>query len=146
LVFETYCAEAVEPVLREVKAAVDCPVPILVSLWRWPDPPEAAARRLVELGAAVVGINCQSDLGNVVALCRRLHGAVPAPRPITPSATAASTGQPEAGSTPADFAEAVRRLLDQNVRLFGGCCGTTESHIAALAAACSLHQYPLVSS
>ena len=40
LVFETYRAEPVLQVLREVQAALGAPVPILASLWQWPDPPE----------------------------------------------------------------------------------------------------------
>ncbi len=37
------------------------------------------------------------------------------------------------GSDPSAFAAAVPALLESNVRLLGGCCGTTDAHVAALA-------------
>ena len=59
LVFETYRADPLMRVLREIWAAIGAPVPILASLWEWPDPPVATARRLLDLGVTAVGINCQ---------------------------------------------------------------------------------------
>ena len=36
------------------------PVPVFVSLWEWPVQPRPAVQRLVERGAAVLGLNCQA--------------------------------------------------------------------------------------
>jgi 5-methyltetrahydrofolate--homocysteine methyltransferase len=138
LVFETYRAEPLLRVLRELRAAIGAPVPILASLWQWPEPPVTTARRLLDLGVAAVGINCQPGIDAAIALARRLDRAVSCPILVKPSAS--GDGAPDASSTPSAFAEAVPRLLGCNVRLLGGCCGTTEAHVSALARACS--SYP----
>jgi methionine synthase I (cobalamin-dependent) len=112
------------------------PVPILACLWQWPDPPLETARRLLDLGVAAVGINCQPGLGAAIALARRLDRAVSCPILVKPSAS----GDESPDATPSAFAAAVPRLLEWNVRLLGGCCGTTEAHVSALASACSPYQ------
>ncbi len=135
LVFETYRAEPLFEVLREVQTALGAPVPILVSLWQWPEPAEATAQQLLERGVAAIGINCQ-PLDMAIALARHLDRVVSCPLLVKPSA--AGLGDPS--SAPAAFAAAVPRLVEWNVRLIGGCCGTTEAHVAALAGVCSLDQ------
>ncbi len=135
IVFETYRAGPLIRAIGEVRAAIDVPVPILASLWDWPDPPAETARRLLDLGVAAVGINCQPGIEPAIALARRLDRAVPCPLLIKPSGS--DEDGPDASSTPSAFAGAVPRLLACNVRLLGGCCGTTEAHISALAGACS---------
>ena len=139
LVFETYRAGPLLSVLREIRMAIGAPVPILASLWEWPEPPLATARRLLDLGVTAVGINCQPGIDAAIALARRLDGAVSCPILIKPSAS--GDGAPDASSTPSAFAAAVPRLLEWNVRLLGGCCGTTEAHVSALARACSSYQH-----
>ena len=58
---------------------------------------------------------------------------MPCPLLVKPSA-----GVPIlADEDPASFAAAVPRLVACNVRLMGGCCGTSDAHVAALAAACA---------
>jgi methionine synthase I (cobalamin-dependent) len=42
--------------------------------------------------------------------------------------------------SPEELQAAVPMLVGKNVRLIGGCCGTTEKHIAALAAAVTFHR------
>ncbi|MGP0067191.1 MAG: homocysteine S-methyltransferase family protein [Isosphaeraceae bacterium] len=140
LVFETFRAEPLLRAIREVRASVDESVPILASLWEWPVPPLATARRLVDLGVTAVGINCQPGVDAAIALVRRLDRGISCPILVKPSVS--MDGAPDANSSPAAFAEAVPRLLEWNVRLFGGCCCTTEAHVSALARACSsyLHQ------
>ncbi len=137
LVFETYRAGPVFEVLREVQAELGAPLPILVSLWQWPDPPETTARQLLDQAVTAIGINCQ-PLDTAVALVRRLDRVVSCPLLVKPSA--AEVGDPHASSDPAVFAAAVPWLVEGNVRLIGGCCGTTEAHVRALAAACSPYQ------
>jgi methionine synthase I (cobalamin-dependent) len=125
LCFETFTAAELEPVLREITV----PVPLVVSLWHWPDPPDPAVRRLLELGASVIGMNCQAGIDAAVAFAERLSGVAACPLLIKPSAGE----EGRSGGSPAAFAAAVPRLLELNVRLLGGCCGTTELHVAALA-------------
>jgi len=141
LVFETYRAEPIAAVLRELAAAPGAPPPILASLWQWPDAPEATARRLLDLGATVLGINCQPGMDAAMALARRLHRVVSCPLLVKPSASAVAGPNANAIS-PSSFAAAVPTLMAWNVRLFGGCCGTTEAHVRALAEACAPYQGP----
>jgi methionine synthase I (cobalamin-dependent) len=105
------------------------PVPILVSLVAWPEPVRDAARRLADLGAAVLGVNCQLGMAAALAAIETLSGATELPLLAKPG-----IGTP--GDAPAVFAAAVPRLRARGVRLVGGCCGTTEAHVAALHAAC----------
>jgi methionine synthase I (cobalamin-dependent) len=66
-----------------------------------------------------------------IALADRLRQATELPLLVKPSA-----GLPgDRPASPAQFAQAVPALLGLGVRLLGGCCGTTEAHVAALRAA-----------
>jgi homocysteine S-methyltransferase len=97
----------------------------------------AAFRRLRELGAEVVGINCAKGPTGILHALRE----IPLENDILLSAF------PNAGlpafvdgryiylSTPEYFAESALKLREQGVRLIGGCCGTTPKHIRAIAEA-----------
>lgn len=139
LVFETYRAETAERVLRQVRALRSGSTPLIVSLWEWPEPVESTARRLLDLGAAILGMNCQDGMDAARMFSERLAPFVTCPLVVKPSAS--GLPRPASGSSPASFAAAVPRLLDRKVRLLGGCCGTTEAHVAALAAACRPHPH-----
>ncbi|MDZ7365765.1 MAG: bifunctional homocysteine S-methyltransferase/methylenetetrahydrofolate reductase [candidate division KSB1 bacterium] len=96
-----------------------------------------AFRRLRDLGADVVGINCAKGPAGILHALRE----VPLDDGLLLSAF------PNAGlpafvdgryiylSTPEYFAESALKLREQGVRLIGGCCGTTPEHIRAMAAA-----------
>jgi methionine synthase I (cobalamin-dependent) len=140
LILETFRLEPAVAVLSDLHSTMGTsPVPLIVSLWQWPDSVEDAARRLVESGAAVVGLNCRPALSDVLPVARRLSGAVSCPLLVKPGV---ASGDSESGSTPAAFAAAVPALVEYNVRLIGGCCGTTEAHVAAIAAACATRRNP----
>ena len=94
--------------LREVSRSLAAPIPLLVSLWEWPDPAGPAARRLLDAGATVIGMNCQPGIEAAVAFAERLDGQVRCPLLVKPSAGTPS--RPDDG--PACFAAAVPRLLD----------------------------------
>jgi methionine synthase I (cobalamin-dependent) len=126
LFLETHRGEAAERALIELRDATD--LPILVSLDHWPDPPDAAAHRLASLGAAALGVNCVVGMPATIAKLARLPRDLGLPLIAKPSA--GLPGDPMA--SPQSFAEAVPALLDLGVRLVGGCCGTTEAHVAAL--------------
>jgi homocysteine S-methyltransferase len=140
LILETFLLEDAIAALREIRGRTITPaVPLIASLWRWPDAVEDAARRLVDAGADVVGLNCRPAMSRALAVVRRLAGAVACPLLVKPGV---APGDPEHDSTPSAFAAAVPGLIGYNVRLIGGCCGTTEAHVAALAAACAVPRNP----
>jgi methionine synthase I (cobalamin-dependent) len=130
LLFETFQVDQAEEALHE--AAGFGGVPILVSLFDWPDAIAEAAGRLIEAGADVLGMNCRPGMANAVEFAERIRAATDAPLLVKPSAAEPEHPDREAAS----FAAAVARLQALGVRLIGGCCGTTEDHVAALRNAC----------
>jgi len=140
LILETFLFDNAIAAVKELRASASTSAaPLIVSLWRWPEAVEDAARRLADAGADVIGINCRPPMHDALAIVRRLAGAVACPLLVKPGV---APGDPEEDSTPAAFAVAVPVLVAHNVRMIGGCCGTTEAHIAALAAACANHGKP----
>jgi 5-methyltetrahydrofolate--homocysteine methyltransferase len=139
LLLETFRYPEVGPVLAEVTAAVRGAVPVFVSLCEWPEEPRRAAGRLVDRGAAVLGLNCGPGAAQAVALAGRLGREAGVPLLVKPG----SGPRAEAVMSPEELAAVVPVLLDQNVRLIGGCCGTDERHIAAVAACVRIHRVSL---
>jgi methionine synthase I (cobalamin-dependent) len=138
LLLETYRLPEIESVLEEVTAALPVhePVPVFVSLWEWPEKPRSAADRLVERGAAVLGINCQPGATAAVAFAERLGTTARVPLLVKPGVGT----RPEEAMSPAELAAVVSRLMAHNVRLIGGCCGTDEHHVAAVADRVRIHR------
>jgi homocysteine S-methyltransferase len=140
IILETFLLESAIATMRGLRPNMgSSAVPLIVSLWRWPDAVEDAARRVVDVGADVVGINCRPAMTGALAAVRQLSRAVTCPLLVKPGVM---PGDAESDSTPAAFAAALPALVEYNVRLIGGCCGTTEAHVAALAAACAIHRNP----
>ena len=133
LILETYRYPDVEPVLAGVIGSLAAPIPVLVSLCAWPESAVLAARRLLDLGAAVIGMNCQAGIEAAVEFAARMERGLACPLLIKPS----TRGLDCADDAPIAFAQAVPRLVDYGVRLLGGCCGTSELHVAAFADACA---------
>jgi len=128
LLLETHRLDQAASALEHLR---DSPLPILASLFDWPEPIEDSARRLIDLGAAAIGANCLDGMAPALTLARRLRAAVDHPLLIKPSA-----GRPGFSlESPEVFANAVPELLSLGVCLIGGCCGTTEAHLAALRSA-----------
>lgn len=128
LLFETHTAARAIHALGRIAAHV----PILVSLHSWPETPGETARVLEDLGASVLGANCQAGPAATLSVLQTLAGATRLPLLAKPSA--GLPGDPQA--TPEQFAAIVPALLERGVRLIGGCCGTKDAHVAALHAAC----------
>jgi homocysteine S-methyltransferase len=100
--------------------------------------PEEVARRLTELGADAVGVNCGEGPAQVLRIVRAM-------RPFLtgiPTVARPNAGGPrEVGgrfvypATPGYFAEHARAFLAEGVVIVGGCCGTGPAHIAAISSA-----------
>lgn len=130
LLFETFQAAPAAAALRHLGGRAG--VPVIVSLVAWPEPAGDAARTLEDLGADVLGVNCQPGVAAAAALAQRLRRATTRPLWVKPAA--GLPGGP--ADDPETFARAAPGLLALGVRFLGGCCGTTEAHVAALRAAC----------
>ena len=89
------------------------------------------------MGVSAFGLNCSSGPDGMLEQLRRLTPYAQVPLIAKPNA-----GLPhmEDGSTvydcpPEEFASYAKAMAEAGVRIFGGCCGTTPEHIAALKAA-----------
>lgn len=130
LLFETHRAAQGERALEALGHAL--PVPVIVSLFLWPDPLAGAVRRLEDRGATALGVNCQLGMAAARRSAEALRRVTPLPLLVKPSA-----GLPgEIPEAPESFAREVPALLALGPVLIGGCCGTTEAHVAALRASC----------
>src|SRR4051812_18647228 len=122
-----------------VQAACDLPIVAQVSLTDdgrllTGESPADVARLLASFQVDVIGVNCgvgpQSTLDAVQQMALPLFAQLSA----MPNAGAPSRleGRYLYYSTPEYFAEYARRFAAANVRLIGGCCGTTPAHVAAM--------------
>lgn len=99
--------------------------------------PEAAAITLTALGVTALGINCSQGPKALSVLLERMAAVTPLPLILKANA---GLPDPKTGLfllEPGAFAGQSLAALSAGVRLFGGCCGTTPKHIAALKEALS---------
>jgi 5-methyltetrahydrofolate--homocysteine methyltransferase len=100
--------------------------------------PEQAAETLQALGVVAFGANCGATLEMTEGAIAEMHAAAPqAPLIAKPNA-----GKPRMegrevvyDATPEDMAAYARKFVALGARVVGGCCGSTPTHIAAIATA-----------
>jgi methionine synthase / methylenetetrahydrofolate reductase (NADH) len=85
-------------------------------------------------GANMPGINCNGP-SETLELLRGLPGDFLLAAYPSAGQPRHKNGRLTYDATPKDFAEATHEMIAQGVRLIGGCCGTNQHHIAAIAAA-----------
>ena len=107
------------------------------------------ARRLVDAGADVVGINCLRDPERTLPLAAAMHEVVPDAWIATqPVAYRVADDHPDFTSTPefpfalehltlarAEMADYAVRAREIGVRYIGSCCGSVANHVRAMAKA-----------
>lgn len=92
-------------------------------------------QELEQAGAAAVGFNCVAADMMTPYLVSKLHRYVKIPLICKPNAgtpTISSDGIAEYAMTPNEFARIMAQCKANGASIFGGCCGTTPAHIAAL--------------
>lgn len=102
---------------------------------------EAAAAKLVSLGVDAIGFNCgTATLDEYVELAENLVSAVRTSSDKVIVFAEPNAGKPELVGdkavykvTPDEFAEAAEKIHSAGVSIIGGCCGTSPSHIEAMA-------------
>lgn len=130
LLMETHRAEQAILALEQLRHVRQ--VSLLVSLFAWPEPLRETVHQLESLGAAALGANCQLGMSAARHTAEALRRISSLPLIVKPAA-----GLPcESLETPASFADALPAFRALGPILIGGCCGTTEEHVAALRAAC----------
>jgi 5-methyltetrahydrofolate--homocysteine methyltransferase len=144
LVIETqFAVDEARAALEGARAETELPVVVSFSYDRGTRTmmgvkPEAAARTFRELGAAMIGVNCGTTLGNARAVVEEYAAATPGfPIWVKPNA-----GLPRMEGetavydvTPEGMGEFARSMVELGVTVVGGCCGTTPSHVRAISAA-----------
>ena len=89
------------------------------------------------MGVSAFGLNCSSGPDAMLEQLERLTPYATVPLIAKPNAGLPQTvdGQTVYNCPPAEFTAHVAAMAAAGVRIFGGCCGTTAEHIAALRAA-----------
>ena len=100
------------------------------------------AERLTQQGADVIGINCLVDSNLMLETLQAIHSTVDdVPLIAMPNAGYPSRvdGRLSYSSSPGQMAGHVVPFVERGVKLIGGCCGTTPSHIWAMRGALDAH-------
>jgi 5-methyltetrahydrofolate--homocysteine methyltransferase len=95
---------------------------------------ESCINALEEVQITVIGANCTLGSNQMIDLIREMSNLTNFPLSVKPNA-----GQPrlEGGmtvynQTPEEFASDIGEMIDLGVKIVGGCCGTTPTHIKQL--------------
>lgn len=133
--------------LQETRAAVlaireTCDLPVMASLTFEDDGrtlfgtnPETAVVVLQSLGVDAVGLNCSTGPMEMVEIVAKMYAYARIPILAKPNAglPELENGQTVYKTTPQEFAQAGKKLIEAGAAALGGCCGTTPAHIKALA-------------
>ena len=135
--------------LNEIAAAIEavrglCDLPIVAQMTTEEDgntldgtPPERFAPELERRGATVLGVNCAVGPGPMLETIERMAAVTKLKLSAQPNA-----GRPREVEgrniylcSPEYMASYARRFILHNVRIVGGCCGTTPEHIRQIKSA-----------
>ncbi len=94
--------------------------------------PECAAAVLEGLGADAIGVNCSLGPVELYPVLEKLCSLTTLPVIAKPNAGLPDPVTNQFNITPKEFAESAVKLAELGVKIFGGCCGTTPEHIAAV--------------
>ncbi len=104
-------------------------------------PPTAAAVTLDALGVDVIGANCGLGIDGIHDVLAEMRQVTP--RPLIAQANAGlpilRNGQTIFPATPEEMTAYHERLIALGVRVVGGCCGTTPTHIRVMRDALNNH-------
>lgn len=97
----------------------------------------AALVVLQGMGVDAFGLNCSAGPEEMLRQLRRLAPYAEVPLIAKPNAGMPQVvdGETAYDCSPADFVAHVEEMAASGVQIFGGCCGTTAAHIAALSEA-----------
>lgn len=93
------------------------------------------ARTLEGLGADAVGVNCSLGPGEMLPILREIRRHTRLPLIAKPNAGLPDPLDGHYSLNAGDFAARMLPLIDAGASLIGGCCGTDETYIRALAEA-----------
>jgi methionine synthase I (cobalamin-dependent) len=122
---------------REIADAIEAMgvpagIPLLVSVYAWERGEHRLTSWLIDRGVSAIGVNCRS-CEEASFLLEEIREDVPEGFPLLVKPSASDDDYPP--RPPATFAALVPRWLELGARLLGGCCWTTEAHVAAMRSA-----------
>ncbi len=99
--------------------------------------PAAMAALLESMGADAIGVNCSMGPEGLTPIVREYlsHASVPVLLKANAGMPRVENGKTVYDVTPEEFSRLELILAEEGVRLVGGCCGTTPTHIRPLSAA-----------
>lgn len=99
--------------------------------------PAEAIQAMWPLGVTAVGANCGRTLSETLAAVQEMRRAVPSAtlmaKPNAGLPRVEDDGASVYDVTPEIMAEFALKFVEQKVKIFGGCCGSTPAHIQAIA-------------
>ena len=144
LLFETYYdQEEIRAVLTEVRKLTELPIITNISLLEAGitqngEKVTNALSTLVNLGADVVGLNCHLGPYHMIKSLKQVPLFAQSYLSAYPNASLLQLTQTTHGNeyrfrkNSAYFEQSAKLLVEEGVRLIGGCCGTTPEHIRAI--------------
>lgn len=102
----------------------------------------AMALTLEGLGADAIGINCSLGPKEIYPIAEEICKWTNLPVIVKPNAGLPDPVTGEFSVEPVDFAEALSKMAELGVRVFGGCCGTTPEHLMAAYSALDSAAFP----
>jgi len=96
--------------------------------------PEQTTEALATAGAEVIGANCGQGITGFVPICKRLRAATDRPLWLKPNAGLPTLvdGRAIYKTTPDEFADYTKQLIQLGANFVGGCCGTRPDFIRAI--------------
>lgn len=142
-VLETFSdLSVIEQALRAVRELCDLPIVAQMTIQAdvktsFGTAPEVFTRKLDELGADVIGLNCGMGPTHVLHALEEMRGATDKPLSAQPNAGLPRDvqGRQFYMGSPEYMAEFSRRFVQSGAKFVGGCCGTTPTHIKLISSA-----------
>ncbi len=106
----------------------------------------AMALTLEGLGADAIGINCSLGPKEIYPIAEEICKWTNLPVIVKPNAGLPDPVTGEFSVEPEDFAEALAKMAELGVRVFGGCCGTTPEHLSAAYTALDKADFPQITT
>ena len=144
LLFETYYdQEEIRTILPEVRKLTDLPIVTNISLLEAGitqngEKVTDALSTLVNLGADIVGLNCHLGPYHMIKSFKQVPLFAQSYLSAYPNASLMQLTQTINGNeyrfrkNSSYFEQSAKLLVEEGVRLIGGCCGTTPEHIRAI--------------
>lgn len=145
ILFETfYDMDEARIAINSVKENLHIPVACTFTFDKQPDntyksimgiPPEIFASEIIEMEVDIIGSNCGLGFQNMVEIARILRNT----NNDIPILVQANAGMPQNingeliySETPEFISPFIKELIDLDVNIIGGCCGTTPEHIRTI--------------